>query len=309
MDSAPAWRAEGLGLRQMRAFCRVFRRLSYAAAARELRLSVPTVWEQVRAVERAYEIPLFERRGRVVRPTPAAEVLAASWEPLLAGFDSTRELVREHQGDGPRTLTLVTGVRMVLEELGPPLKRFRDRHPEVRLRLFHGDEREAERRILAEEADLALLLDPGPGSTKRALAVERAYEVEYLAVLRPGDRLGRRPSLRLADLAARPLIVGHPGTYARQLLEQALHREGLHDRMRVAVETDNAAFTMACVRAGMGVGILAGREGGFLTRGLAVRSLRRPLGQARIVFLYTKGRRPTRVLLDLMRSIREGAGG
>jgi DNA-binding transcriptional LysR family regulator len=306
MTAKAAWRAEGLGVRQMRAFCRVFRSLSYAAAARELGLSVPTVWEQVRAVERAYGAVLFERHGRVVRPTPAAQVLAASLEPLLAGFDSTVELLREEAGEAPRTITLVTGVRMVLEELGRPLRRFQERHPEVRLRLFHGDEREAERRIGAEEADLALLLDPGPAGARRAVTIERAYEVDYLAVLHPGDPLARRGSLRLSDLAGRPLIVGHPGTYARQLLEQALYREGLHARMRVVVETDNAAYTMACVRAGMGAGIVAGREGGFLTRGLAVRPLRRLLGRGRIVFLWRKGRRPTRALLDLMRCVREG---
>lgn len=308
MEPPTVWRAEGLGVRHVRAFCRVFRRLSYAQAARDLRLSVPTVWEQVRAVERAYDAVLFERSGRVVRPTPAAETLFPALEPLLAGFDSTLELVREQAGAGPAAITLVTGVRMMVEELGRPLRRFQELHPEVRLRLFHGDEREAERRIEAEEADLALLLDPGPGAATRAVAVERVYEVEYLAVFRPGDRLARRASLRLADLAGRPLIVGHPGTYSRQLLDHAFHREGLRDRMRVVVETDNAAYTLACVRAGMGTGVIAGRPDGILTRGLAARPLRRPLGQARIVFLSRKGRRPTRALLDLMRCIKDFGG-
>ncbi len=309
MDRPSRWRADALGVGQIRAFCLVHRRQGYAAAARELGLSVPTVWEQVGAVERRYGTELFERRGRRMEPTPAADLLAAELGPLLAGIDATFELLRERSGEAPRALTLVTGVRMMLEELGGPLRRFRERHPEVALRILHGDDREAERRIVEETADLGLLLEPGPGRMGPGVAVERAYEIEYLAVLPPGDPLARRGSIRLSDLARRPLIVGHEGTHARQLLEQALHKEGLHARMRVAVETDNSAFIMACVRAGMGLGIVAGRERGFLARGLVLRPLRRALGQARIVFLSKKGRTPTRALRDLVECVRSGAGG
>jgi DNA-binding transcriptional LysR family regulator len=299
-------KADGLGARQIRAFLLVHGRQSYAAAARELGISVPTVWEQVGAVERRYGAALFERRGRRMVPTPSADLLAESLRPLLAGLDATFELLREGAGEGPRSLTLMTGVRMMLEELGAPLRRFRERHPEVALRILHGDERETERRVAEESADLGLLLEPGPGRAGGAVSVERAYEIDYLAAFSPGDPLGRRRPLRLSDLASRPLVVGHEGTHARQLLELALHREGLIGRMRVAAETDNGAFILACVRAGMGVGIVAGREGGFLSRGLVVRSLRRSLGGAAVVFLRKNGRTPTRALRDLMGCIRSG---
>jgi DNA-binding transcriptional LysR family regulator len=301
--SAP-WRADALAIRQVRAFCLVYQHQSYAAAARELKLSVPTIWEQVRMVEEQYGETLLERQGRRIRPTAMAEFLFGLLQPLLAGFDSTFSVVREQAGEAPRTLTLVTGVRMMLEELGPPLRAFRDRHPQVVLQIAHCDDREAQRRISEETADLGILLEPRAGKVGATLSVERAYEIEYLVVLAPGDPLGQRRSLRLADLVSRPLIVGHPGTHARQMLEEALHREGLRDRMRIAVETDNSAFTMACVRAGMGVGIVAGQENGFLSRGLKVLPLRRSLGKARIVFLLAKGRQSTRVVLDLMECIR-----
>jgi DNA-binding transcriptional LysR family regulator len=304
MISPTPWRADALAIRQLRAFCLVYRRQSYAAAARELGLSVPTVWEQVRMVEQQYGETLLERQGRRIRPTPMAELLYGVLQPLLAGFDSTFDLVREQAGEAPRTLTLVTGVRMMLEELGPALRSFQERHPRVLLQIAHGDDREAGRRIAEESADLGLLLEPRAGNVGAALSVEPAYEIEYLAVLSPRDPLARRRTLRLVDLASRPLIVGHPGTHARQMLEEALHRERLSGRMNVAVETDNSAFIMACVRAGMGVGIVAGQERGFLSRGLDVRSLRRPLGRARIVFLRKKGRQPTRAVGDLMECIR-----
>jgi DNA-binding transcriptional LysR family regulator len=81
----------------------------------------------------------------------------------------------------------------------------------------------------------------------------------------------------------------------------------LLDRLRLAAETDNSAATIACVRAGMGVGIVAGRMGGILSRDLASRSLRRQLGHAWIVFLWKKGRQLSTTIETLMNLIRQQA--
>jgi DNA-binding transcriptional LysR family regulator len=291
----------------MRSFCVVFERQSYSAAAKEVGRSVPTVWEQVRSLEKGYRAVLFERRGRRIHPTPAATLLYQSLRALLAGLDSTFQLVREEGGDYPRTVTLVSGARMMLEDLGRPLKHFRDRYPTVSLRLLHRDSKAAEALIVAGEADLALSLEPGPGVIGDGVSVERAYRIDYLAVFPKGHALARTATLRLAELASQPLIVGHGGTYGRQLLEQALHREGLSDRLQIVAETDTSAFTLACVRAGMGIGIVAGRARGFLSRDLVVRSLQRQLGQAWIAFLWKKGRHLTETVRTLMRLIRDGA--
>jgi DNA-binding transcriptional LysR family regulator len=299
--------ADELSAQQLRSFCVVYERQSYSAAAKEVGLSVPTVWEQVRTLEKRYRTALFARRGRRIQPTAAAELLYQPLRALLAGLDSTFQLVREEGGGYPRTVTLVTGARMMLEDLGRPLKRFRDGHPHVCLRLLHGNRKTAEELVVASEADLALTLEPGPGVAGKGVCVERAYRIDYLALLPRRHPLAREPAPRLADLAAYPLVVGHGGTYGRQLLEQALHHEGLSDRVRIVAETDTSAFTIACVRAGMGIGIVAGQARGFLSRGLVVRSLQRPLGQAWVAFLWKRGRHLTATVRALMRLIREGA--
>src|SRR5262245_57163850 len=136
MNPADSLRANDLTVQQLRSFCLVFERQSYSAAAKEVGLSVPTVWDQVQAVSRQYATVLFEKRGRRIFPTSSAELLYETLQPLLVGLDSTFEVIRE-RGSLPHTMTLVVGVRMMLEELGPALKRFRDRHPDVSLRLIH----------------------------------------------------------------------------------------------------------------------------------------------------------------------------
>jgi DNA-binding transcriptional LysR family regulator len=306
MKAAPL-PADQLAVQQFRSFCLVFEKQSYAAAAAELGVAVPTIWEQVRSVEKRYQTTLFVRRGRRIEPTPAAALLHQSLRSLLSGLDSTFELLREESGSFPRTVTLVTGARMMLEDLGRPLKQFRDRFPRVCLRLLHDHDKSAEALIVGDQADLALTLEPGPGLIGHAVVSERAYRIDYLAVFPKRHPLARARSLSLADLAAYPLIAGHAKTYGRQLLEQALHHEGVLNQAKFVVETDTSAFTIACVRAGMGIGIVAGRSAGALCRGLATRSLAPHLGQAWIAFLWKKGKHLTSTVQTLINLIRAEA--
>jgi DNA-binding transcriptional LysR family regulator len=299
--------SDGLAVQQLRSFCVVFEKQSYAAAAAELGIAVPTIWQQVRTLERRYQAVFFARRGRRIQPTSAAARLYQSLRSLLSGLDSTFELLREEDGSFPRTVTLVAGARMMLEDLGRPLKRFRDKYPQVCLRLLHGHDQAAEDLIMRDEADLALTLESGPGLVRRAVYSERAYPIDYLAVFPKRHPLASTKSVTLADLVRHPLIVGHTRTYGRQLLEQALHHEGLLDQVQVAAETDTSAFTIACVRAGMGIGIVAGRPGGFLARDLTTRSLADRLGQAWIAFLWKRGKHLTTAVQTLIELIREQA--
>jgi DNA-binding transcriptional LysR family regulator len=71
----------------------------------------------------------------------------------------------------------------------------------------------------------------------------------------------------------------------------------------IAVETDNSGFTIACVNAGMGLGIVAGRSDGVLTRNLATHSLRKQLGRRQIVIMWRKGRRLPRPLSQFVDEI------
>src|SRR5262245_48359316 len=225
--------ADGLGVAQLRSFCLVYERQSYAAAASDLGLAVPTIWEQVRTLEKRYGTRLFTRRGRRIEPTPAAAVLYQSLSSLLAGIDSTLELLREQGGERPPAATVVDGGRMMLEDLGRPLARFRKQHPGVCLRLLHEHDKAAEELIVSGEADLALTLEAGPGVVGRGVASERAYQIDYLALFPKRHPLTRKLSLDLKDLASYPLIIGHARTYGRQLLEQALHHAGLLDRIQI----------------------------------------------------------------------------
>lgn len=289
-----------LSVQQLRTFCGVYEQRGYAAAEQQLGLAVPTMWEQIKSLEKVYKARLFQRSGRNVVPTSAADGLYRMVLPILSGLESSFEVVDEHAGQVPDQVRVVTGVRMMLEDLGEPMRLFREAYPDVRLRLMHSDNRTAQQRVLDKEADLALLLEPPPSLARPGLVYERLYSLDAVAVLPQAHRLAKVADLSLADLISEPLIVGNSDTVGRQILEHALLRQGLLSQMRIAVETDNSAASIACARAGLGIGIIAGKIDGGLLQQVAARSLTSELGRTHVVVAIREGRQPTKLLSRLL---------
>jgi DNA-binding transcriptional LysR family regulator len=84
-------------------------------------------------------------------------------------------------------------------------------------------------------------------------------------------------------------VLGESAAYSRRRVEEVLHRYDLKSAVNIAVETSSDEYTLACVRAGMGIGITIGAGSGPLFSGLAVRSLRRWFGTARLGFVWRQG--------------------
>ncbi len=293
-------RFDDLSLAQLRTFDLVYRYGGYAAAARVSHLSVPSVWQHIQALEKTYEVTLFQRVGRSVQPTEAAVRLHRQIDPILVQLESTFDVVSDSTPNQP--IRIVAGARMMLEDLGAPLTQFKKSHPNA-LVIRHGSDRRAEELLLNDQADLAMALEPGLDRKLSQIHYEPAYTVEFLAVAKKTHAFMKSDSKQLRDLAKHDLVVTLKGTHGRDALDQAFDREGL--TAQIVAETDNSAYTIACVAAGMGIGIVAGRASGELTKKLATRSLSRQLGQRRLVLMWRKGRILTDPMIDLVEQIKQ----
>jgi DNA-binding transcriptional LysR family regulator len=292
-------RSNELTAAQLHTFCQVMQQGGYAAAAKVSHLSVPSIWQHIRALEKVYGVRLFTKSGRQVTPTDAARTLYEQVQTILVQLDSTFEIVSASPAD--EAIRFVTGSRMMLEDLAVPLANFQ-RHHQNLLVLRQGNDRRAEELLLSDQADLAATLEPDLRDMSPKIHYEPAYMVEFLAACKKSHPYTKCGTSRLSDLAKHALIVTTAGTHGRDALDQAFHRENL--TTNIVVETDNSAFTIACVSAGMGVGILAGRREGDLCRKLATRSLSKQLGQRRIVLMWRKGRLLTEAMLDLVGEVK-----
>lgn len=301
MAKSPRSRASELSVQQLQTFKLVYELGGYSAAARTLDLSVPTVWQHIQTLQRLYRCTLFQKDGRGVVATSSAVSLYTQIAEILAGLDSTFDL-HDESASYQRPITLITGVRMMMEEIAPSLGRFAERW-DNQLVLRHGDNRVAEEQVLSGEADLALTLEAGHEKTSPLIHFEPAYTVDFMALCKKTHPFAATNKSTLRELVKYDLVVNARGMHGRDALDHALHRERL--TANIVAETDNGAFTIACVHAGLGVGVLAGREGGELGRNLVAKSLRRQLGSRQIVFMWRKGRRLPKPVAELVETIRQ----
>jgi LysR family transcriptional regulator, glycine cleavage system transcriptional activator len=120
-------------LRGLRAFEAVARLGSFHAAAGELNVTRSAVSHQIRAIEQAVGVALFERDTRPARLTPAG---VAYHQAVRDAFDrieqSTRALAPARGDD---ELVIQVYVTVALKWLIPRLYDFERRHPEMRVRL------------------------------------------------------------------------------------------------------------------------------------------------------------------------------
>ncbi len=293
-----------LSLAPLRSVCVVARLGSYAAAARELKLTSPAIWEQIQGLERHYQRRLVVRRGNGVMLTAEGEHLLHLVQPLLAGLDSTRSALDESVGKSPRLLTIATNLRVLAEEIAQALGRFQAEHSTIRLKLvFTGND--VDERVASGEADLGFTLEPAPERPPLlSVRYEAAGEVDYLLVTLPGHPLVQSARLRLPQILEERLVVADASAYSRRRVEEVLHRHNLTSQMKIAIETSSDEYTLACVRAGLGVGITVGSGGGPLYAGLTARSLGRWFGTARLGFLWKRGAQvldPQRQLAETIR--------
>jgi DNA-binding transcriptional LysR family regulator len=290
MARTPRLRFKDVTLTQLRSFAEVCRLGGCAPAARQLLLTTPAVWEQMRALERHFAVPLLERRGGAMRPTQQGLRLLHLLGPLLAQLESAKETLRQEQGVVPDQLTFITNLRVLVDEISRGLRVFQRSYPTVRLRVLYTGITDIEPLVTTGEADVAFTLEQAPDSPPSdAVVYEQSAEVDYLLVAPARHPLLKQRNLHIRQIAQYPLVLGEPSAYSRHRVREVFHRFGLLDADRVAVETSSDEYTLSCVRAGLGIGITIGTGHGSFYRGLGVRSLRRWFGVARVGFLWRAG--------------------
>jgi len=176
------------------------RHLSFTAAADELHVTQAAVSHQVRGLEQALGLPLFERRPRQVRLTAAGERLLGV---LSGSFDRIDELLAELKR-GPalaQSLQLTVTPSFSSRWLMPRLPRFWDAHPEIELHLHHSTQGDALARGGGAEAAVVWAAEPPP-----RLWAQRLFGTALTPVCAPTLPRPGQPLATPADLRHYPLL-------------------------------------------------------------------------------------------------------
>jgi DNA-binding transcriptional LysR family regulator len=280
---------KGIQLDQIRSFCRVARLGSFVAVAAELGLSPPTVWRQVRALERECKAQLLVRKGRSVQLTEEGRHALELLEPHMAGIDSVRDLLAQKLNEAPRQLTVASTSMLLMDFLGEPLQEYAAAEPTVLLSLLNEPADQSLRHVLAGEADVGIVTYLPEEPLDSQLVVEDLMQLPWLLTTAEGHPLSRKRAVRLTDLTEWPWIMPARETQPRRHLEEVLRREGLRDKIRVVLESRSFSLTQTYVGLGLGISLWYGGNPRRQAPGLWMRPATQWFGVTPVAIVTRKG--------------------
>jgi DNA-binding transcriptional LysR family regulator len=237
--------------RQLTAFCAVVERRSFSQAADRLGVTQPAVSLQVRALEKRLGTQLLDRSGRRVEPTEAGWRLYRGAQRMLA---LEGQLVAEvaASGEGALAGDLVLGASTGPAAVAIPvaLAEFQRQNPDVRVFLTVSDTHSVVERVAARELELGIV---GAARRHRGVRFEPFFSDQVILACPPSHAFAGR-TITLDELREDALILMQEGAGVRQVVEDALRRQGVRLRdLDVRLELGLQESVRRAVEAGYGV--------------------------------------------------------
>jgi DNA-binding transcriptional LysR family regulator len=239
-----------LTFRQLQVFLGVYQTSSYSKAGELLGLSQPAVSSQMRQLEGALEVNIFEYVGRKLYCTAAGEALAKSIEIM---FDELRFLQTElaamkGQTAGDLNIVAVNTAQYVVPYL---LKPFCELHPALNVNVRVVNRAEAIQRL---NDNLDHLVIMGIVPEEKPLASLPFLDNEFVAVANRDHAVHQQTDLSVQEFLDSGLLIREPGSGSRLALELFASQRRLS--ISAIMELGSNDAVKHGVLAGLGVAVL-----------------------------------------------------
>lgn len=264
-----------LNLDQLRALCSVLELGTISAAARQLNLTQPAVSQQIRELELRVGVPLLERLGRRIQPTPAGSELADRAHRIEAEVDAALNAMRRYQEGYLGRVRIGAAATVTAYLLPHAVRRLRREHPGLDLSIWVGVTADIVDRVIANRLDIGLVSLP---VGDRAVALVPWREDPLVAIF-PLDSPGLPERVGPAELAAHSMIAWEAETVTAQETRRWFEAAG--EELRPILELSDHLARRRLVAAGVGVSLVPATTVARPEdrQGIAVRQLAPPLAR------------------------------
>ncbi|MDR0225470.1 MAG: LysR family transcriptional regulator [Burkholderiaceae bacterium] len=263
-----------MNFKQLEAFQAIMLSGSTTGAAERLGLSQPAISRLLAQLEEDLGLKLFVREKGRLAPTLEAEALLQDAQVLMeSALCFRRHAEQLRLGGFKRRLLKVAVPNTLATSLMPALARqFMQAHPDVVIEVLSGSYTEAERALLARDADLGLVRLP---MVMPGLRTEACLQSDAVCIMPRGHALEALDAVAPLDLADTALVLLGRQRQIRHDIDMAFR----HARVppRVAIEVHSVTEACAHVAQGLGVSIVNGllasycQPGSFSSRPFAPR--------------------------------------
>jgi DNA-binding transcriptional LysR family regulator len=242
-------------LTKLRTFCSIARKGNFSAVAEDLFMSQSAVSQQIQALERRYGVVLFDRGSKGATLTDPGRILFEKAQKILEIEDEIN-----HEFDDLRGLKggeLHVGASTTVGNYLMPfyLGEFKKRYPDVRVSLIVENTRIIEDQLLAGLFPLAVVEHDVQNPSLVRDPIEKD---ELILIISPSHRWAEQGPVSKEELMQEPFITRELGSGTREVIEEALARQGI-PKLNVVMELGNSSAIKTAVAAGLGVSILSRR--------------------------------------------------
>jgi DNA-binding transcriptional LysR family regulator len=275
---------------QMLALVELARQGSLRAAADVLYLSEQGVRSRLIALESRLGVELYRKRRGIRRSAPLTQAGERFLPHAVAFLESAGELTELFRESAePREVRVVASQYLIAYALIDVVRRFHAAEPAIRIRLSARTEEEIDE-SLREDPQITLGV-AAPYEVSTELEYRHWFSMDWSLITPQRHPLLTNKQLRLADIAAQPLIVYERGSTGRSHVLDAFHKHRLTPR--IEMEATNTDLIVRMVEAGLGISIVPLHPSGAVTRGrhVGIRSMKRYVRPIDSGLLIRKGER------------------
>ena len=239
--------------RQLRAFCHAARVGSMRRAAKHLGLSQSAVSLHLRELEHELKATMFDRDGFGISLTEAGERCYALAEPLVEGMEGLFTHFAERiEEDMTGRVDIAAGVAGASFVLPPYLKCFRDRCPEVRLRVMNRTL--GEQMMHLREGEVEFVLGAREQIEDKGVEYREMLRYDIVLITSLDHPLAGRETVTPHEAAQWPMIALRGGSYSRQFGEAAARRFGVN--AKAVIEVGGWGEIKRYVEWGLGISVV-----------------------------------------------------
>lgn len=245
-----------MDIRKLEVFAKLMETRSFSRSARELFLSQPTISGHIKSLETETGMRLFDRQGREVLPTPAAEVLLEYATRILDLRQEALYALERFNGQVGGVLkmggsTIPCGY--ILPEVAGS---FRARYSQACLTLVQGDTREIVGQVREGQLELGMV---GAVHEHENLEYTPLLEDELILIAPAGHPAAARGRLENpAGLAELPFIMREDGSGTRTSMLKSLARHGIGiEDLNVVAVMGSTESVRRAVSSGLGVSFIS----------------------------------------------------
>jgi LysR family transcriptional regulator of gallate degradation len=300
-----------LTVAQLRALAAMQFNRNFSLAARELKLSQPSIHRAARDLERIMGVALFVAARQGVELTPAASILARhaalAHAELKQGFAEVGERLDADPGE-----IVVGAMPFARTQLLPDaLNELSRERPRARVRVISAPYDGLLGRLRYGIIDFLVgaLRDPPPIDD---VVQEPLFDDPLSIIARRGHPLTMRRTVTPADLIAYPWVAPAEETPARAVFDRLFPPEDVARMPGGLIETSSLVLLRGLLAGSDRLALMSARQARIeLDQGLlALAPFTVPIGTRRIGLTFRRGWRPTptqALLLDLLRRSREAS--